>query len=237
MRKVAVFSPPHAKPMTMKIHSFRVGVSFSYLVEGDEGTVLVDTGSPGHEQEILRWFHRVGAKGLRLILITHAHLDHYGSAAALRRRTGALIGIHRADAEAMARGETPLGDVRGWGKAVKRLMPLVDRHIRPEPTRADVLFDDGDGLETYGVDATVLHTPGHTPGSTTLLVNGRLAIVGDLASTRGWSHAQLFYAADWSVLARSLERLQKLDLEWVYTGHGPCPMSGKDFKKLRARRG
>ncbi len=223
--------------MPIKIHSIKVGVSFCYLIEGDDGVVLVDAGSRGHEHRIIRRLRDLGRKDLCLVFITHAHLDHYGSAAALRRLTGVPVGVHKADSGIMARGETPLGDVRGWGKVMQGLMPLIGRFTQPEPTQADVLFDDGGRLGSYGFDAEVLHTPGHTPGSSTLVVDGRLAFVGDLVSTRGRPHAQLFYATDWSALSRSLERLQELDLEQIYTGHGARPMSGKAFKTLRIRVG
>jgi hydroxyacylglutathione hydrolase len=220
--------------MPFNVHSIRVGVSFCYLIEGGDGAVLVDAGSRGHESKILDRLSALGGKALRLVFITHAHLDHYGSAAALRRLTGAPVGVHKKDADAMARAETPLGDVRGWGKGMKGLMPLVERFMKPEPTTADVLFEDGGRLEEFGMDAEVIHTPGHTPGSSTLVVEGRVAFVGDLASTRGWPHAQLFYATDWPAVGRSLRRLQELDLESVYTGHGPGPVRGDVFKKIKA---
>jgi glyoxylase-like metal-dependent hydrolase (beta-lactamase superfamily II) len=220
--------------MPIRVYSIRTGFSFCYVVDGGNGTVLVDCGSPGHEDRIVRRLGDLGCGELRLVFITHAHLDHYGSASALRRLTGAPVGVHTADADAMAGGETPLGDVRGWGRVMKRLMPLVERFMGPEPTHADVLFEHGARLESFGIDAEVVHTPGHTPGSSTLIVEGRIAFVGDLVSTRGRPHAQLFYATDWSAVARSLRHLQELDLEEVYTGHGPRPMSGKVFKKLKA---
>ncbi len=221
--------------MTATVHSVRLGFSYSYVIEGDGGCVVVDTGPPRHERRILDRIRSLGAKDLRLIFITHAHLDHYGSAAALRRLTGAPIGIHRAVAGALARGETPLGHVRAWGRVIARLMPLFERRLKPEAAQADVLLEDGDRLDHYGVDATVLHTPGHTPGSSSLVVGERTAIVGDLASTRGRPHAQLFYASDWRALDESLRRLQLLGLERVYTGHGREPMSRVIFEKLRIK--
>lgn len=221
--------------MPVRIHSIRVGVSYCYLIEGDGGAVLVDAGSRGHERRILPRLARLDGKALRLVFVTHAHLDHYGSAAALRRSTGALVGIHKADAGAMARGETPLGEVKGWGRVMERLMPLVERFTRPEPAHSDILFEEGARLDAFGIDAEVLHTPGHTPGSSTLVVEKRFAFVGDLVSTRGRPHAQLFYATDWTALNRSLRRLQGLDLETIYTGHGARPMSGKAFKALKVR--
>jgi len=218
--------------MSLQVHSVPLGMARAYLIEGQAGLVLVDAGSPRREQSVLRQMQALGRDDLRLIYVTHAHLDHYGSAAALRRLTGAPIAVHRADSDAMARGETSLGSVRGRGRWVQALLSLLEPHLRPEPTPADLLLDDGDDLRAYGLDAAVLHTPGHTPGSSCLLVEGRFAFVGDLLSATGRPHVQRFFADDWSLIPDSLARLQALRPEWVYPGHGRRPLSGQTLQRL-----
>ena len=218
--------------MYLRIHTIALGMACAYLVESDTGLILVDTGLPHCERSVLRRMRSLGRDDLRLIFITHAHLDHYGSAAALRRLTGAPIAIHRADGDAMARGETGLGSARGRGRLVKTFLPLFEPLLRPEPTAPDLLLNDGDDLHTYGFDAAVLHTPGHTPGSSCLILEGRIAFVGDLLSTTGRPHAQRFFADDWSLIPNSLARLQALDPEWTYAGHGRRPMSEKALQRL-----
>ncbi|UCG51315.1 MAG: MBL fold metallo-hydrolase [Candidatus Latescibacterota bacterium] len=220
----------------INVHSLKVGVGWTHLIETASGLVLVDAGSPGKQSKMFRYLEKLGRDDLRLIIITHAHLDHYGSALAIGRSTDAPIAIHREDADAMAKAETHLGLVRGWGKFVERTMPLVERYLSPEPTQADLLLGDGERLDRFGLDAQILHTPGHTPGSLTLLVDGGLAFVGDLASTRGRPHAQLFYATDWAQLERSLKRVQSHEPRWVYTGHGGRPIRGEVFQRIKARR-
>jgi glyoxylase-like metal-dependent hydrolase (beta-lactamase superfamily II) len=106
------------------VHTLSMGMSLAYLVEGTAGMILVDAGLPGDEAKVLRKMKSLGRDDLRLIFITHAHIDHYGSAAALRTLTGARIAIHRSDAEAMAGGETRLGTARGWGRLVGIFLPL-----------------------------------------------------------------------------------------------------------------
>jgi hydroxyacylglutathione hydrolase len=218
--------------MSPQVHSLSMGLAQAYLIESEAGLVLVDAGSPHCEHHVLRRMQALGREDLRLIFITHAHLDHYGSAAGLRRLTGAPIAVHRADAEAMARGDTPLGTVRSLGRLVQRLLPLLESVLRPEPTAADLLLDDGEELGDYGLDATVLHTPGHTPGSSCLLVEGRLAFVGDLLSATGRPHVQRLFADDWSLIPVSLARLQALRPERVFTGHGRHPVSGEALQRL-----
>ena len=143
------------------------------------------------------------------------------------------IAIHRADAEAMGRAESPLGSVRGRGKLVLILLHLFGIFLASGPTPVDILLDEGEDLSSYGLEAVVVHTPGHTPGSSSLLVEKRLALVGDLLSTSGHPHVQRFYADDWSLILASLALLQALKPEWDYTGHGSRPMSGKVLQGLR----
>jgi len=218
--------------MSLQVHDIALGMVHAYLIEAEAGLALVDAGFPRYERRVLRRMRALGRDDLRLIFLTHAHLDHYGSAAALRRLTGASIAVHRADGEAMARGETPLGSVRGRGRLLQALLPLLESYLRPEPTVANLLLDDGDDLGDYGLDAAVLHTPGHTPGSSCLFIEGRLAFVGDLLSTVGRPHVQRFFADDWSLIPDSLLRLQALRPEWVYVGHGRRPLSGKALQHL-----
>ena len=218
----------------MRVHTLSLGLSQAYFIESDAGVVLVDAGSPHQERVILRHLQALGAGNPHLIFITHAHLDHYGSAAALRRLTGAPVAIHRADAEAMARGETRLGSARGKGKLMEVLLPLVELCFRPEPVKADILLEDGDHLDDCGLETSVIHTPGHTLGSSCLIVEGRVGFVGDLLTNHSRPRLQRLFAEDWSLLKQSYARLQEMPLETVYPGHGRSPVSRKALQRLIA---
>lgn len=227
------FSISPKKITHLRVHSLSLGLSQGYLIEIFAGLILVDAGMPGFEGRILRLMRSLKREDLRLIYITHAHLDHYGSAAKLRERTGAPIAVHRADAESLALGKSPLGSVRGRGRLVKWLFPLVQALVTLPPTAPDILLEDGQTLEFSDQELTVLHTPGHTPGSSCLLVNGEIAFAGDLVSTTGEPHLQRYFAFDWVELSKSLACLQKRKPRLVYPGHGRIPMSGSVLEKLK----
>lgn len=216
----------------IKVHTIPMGMALAYLVESEAGLVLVDAGIPGYERSVLRLMGAIDRDDLRLIYITHAHLDHYGSAAALRRQTGAPVAIHHADANSMAHGETLLGTARGRGKLMQIILPVVERFMRPEPVEADISLDDGETLSTFGLDALVLHTPGHTPGSSCLLVEDQYAFVGDLLSSTSRPRAQRFYADDWSLIPESIARLKTRDPERVFTGHGRRPINRDELGRI-----
>ncbi|MFV9675469.1 MAG: MBL fold metallo-hydrolase, partial [Anaerolineales bacterium] len=180
--------------MELQVHRIKLRLSNAYVVELPTALVLVDAGSPGDTQKILSRLNAFGSKPLRLIYITHAHLDHYGAAASIQRATNAPLAIHAEDAGTMAKGETHLGHVRGRGRITATLMPIVRRLFPVEPVTADSVLQDGQDLGDFGLPGQVLHTPGHTPGSTSLIVDDRLAFVGDLFSTFGKPHTQRLYA-------------------------------------------
>ncbi len=220
--------------LPLQVHNLSLGLGCAYLLEYSQGMILVDCGSKRQEQQVMGIMRRLGRSDLRLILITHAHLDHYGSAAALRRLTGASVAIHRLDAPAMAQAQTNVGQTRGFGRFIQSILPLAELALRPEPLQADLLLEDGDDLGDFGLNARVLHTPGHTAGSACLWVEERLVFSGDLILSTGKPHVQELYAQDWSLLPSSLRRIQALHPQWVYPGHGRTLLADNELQKLEA---
>lgn len=221
--------------MPVRVHHLSMGMAQVYLLETEGGYFLVDAGSQRFEHRVLGLMRKLGRKKLRFIFITHAHLDHYGSASALRRQVNAPIAVHRLDSQAMSLGKTPLGHTRGRGRLTEYLLPAYLHMVKLEPTKPDWSMDDGERLDSIGLNARIVHLPGHTPGSSCLLVEDRLAFVGDLLSTNGRPHIQRYYAHDWSQIPSSLARLQALQPELIYPGHGAYPLDGQNFQRLADR--
>ncbi|MEZ4556509.1 MAG: hypothetical protein R2854_08680 [Caldilineaceae bacterium] len=98
-------------------------------------------------------------------------------------------------------------------------------------------MEDGDRLDEYGLDGYVLHTPGHTPGSSTLIVDDQYAFAGDLVSATGSPHAQNSYAFSWLRVAESLARLQELDPTLTFAGHGTEPITAPELESLSVQFG
>lgn len=163
---------------SQRIHHYRLSISNVYAIETDEGTVIVDSGDPGQENDVLRAMAEteVEPESVRLIVVTHAHADHAGSAAALGRALGAPVALQRDDAPIAAAGHNP------------PLVPtsltaeLLGAFLRQdyEPFEPQVAFEDCLDLAPYGVAGVVRHTPGHTPGSSVVLLESGDAFVGDL---------------------------------------------------------
>jgi glyoxylase-like metal-dependent hydrolase (beta-lactamase superfamily II) len=217
----------------MQVHTLKLPLANAYLLENEAGLYLVDAGAPGDAGRIRRRMEQLGRKDLRLIYLTHAHIDHFGAAAELQRQTGAPIAIHPADAHDLAHGKTSLGGVRGRGRFIGGLLPALEWLLPPEPVKADLLAADGTSFVDLGLPARAIHTPGHTPGSSCLMTEDGLVFAGDLVSTTGGPHPQRFFADSWEQVHESLSRLQALAPRLAYPGHGPWSLTKDEVAALR----
>ncbi len=84
----------------------RIGFANGWIIRSRKGAVLVDAGYDRQESRFIYALRRMGyrPRDLRLIVITHAHLDHFGALAAIKRYTGATIIVHESEAEHLRTG-------------------------------------------------------------------------------------------------------------------------------------
>jgi glyoxylase-like metal-dependent hydrolase (beta-lactamase superfamily II) len=217
---------------SLQIHVLSLGLVNAYLLETDRGLYLVDAGMPHQTGKVFSLMDRLGRHDLRLIFITHAHLDHYGSAAELHRLTDARLAVHRLDAPAMTNGISPLGDAHGRGKVIAFVAPLIMRLLPPRPVTPDLVIENEDRLDALGLPAQVIHTPGHTPGSSSLFLDSGELFCGDMISTHGIPHVQRYFANDWNQILKSFQKIQALNPTWVYPGHGSRPLSWSELSQI-----
>ena len=198
---------------------FRLGNVNCYLLRAEAGFVLVDTGAPSGRAFLEQELERLGCRpgDLRLIVLTHGDFDHTGGAAHLRQKYGAPVAMHPADA-GMAE-QADMFSNRGGGNALRwKGIPAVfgfgkDRRFSP-----DILVEDGFDLTGYGLDARLLHLPGHSQGSIGLLTGAGDLLCGDLLMNEK-GKPSLGYG-DPPGFAASLARVKRLPLRMIYPGHG-----------------
>jgi hydroxyacylglutathione hydrolase len=169
----------------IRIPILPLGMVNAHLIRSEAGCILIDAGIPGSERRIGRVLarHRLSFIDIRLIVVTHAHTDHAGSAASLRRLSGAPILAHEGDADFYRRREPMTFCPTGrFGRFFLRT-PLP--HQPYEAFEPDILMRDATpmSLEGFGVDGVVRHTAGHTPGSVAVELSSRDALVGDLVAS------------------------------------------------------
>jgi glyoxylase-like metal-dependent hydrolase (beta-lactamase superfamily II) len=206
----------------------------AYLLVG--GTVtLVDAGMPGSEETILGYVEGLGlaAEDLARVVITHHHLDHVGSVAAVRARTGAQVVAHAGDAPFISGAQAPPPAQSAMMRVLFRLLGPVMPQAEPCPV--DMVVEDGEHLELLG-GARVVHVPGHTPGAIALhLPADGVLICGDTIDHRRnrLGPPPKGFTADMAQAVASLRRMAGLAFEVLCPGHG-APIVGGADEEVRA---
>ena len=207
----------------MEIRVLNLGFVNGYLIKTDAGFLLVDTGPADQRAKLERELENAGCRpgNLKLIIATHGDSDHVGNCAWLRQKYAIKIAMHRDEVEAVQKGDPVLNK-----KVPRNLMGSLIRGIvrlfilkpadRFEP---DIFLEDGDDLSCYGLEARVLHIPGHSNGSIGVLAPNGEFFCGDLLNNfRRPSPG--FGIFDYAEFDATLAKLKRLDIRIVYPGHG-----------------
>lgn len=207
----------------------QLGSSNGYLVPAREGYVLVDGGLPAVgwsrlQQDLQR--HNLTPAAIKLVVVTHVHYDHVGALHALKQATGVPIMCHRVEADLLRKGTVviPPG-ATAYGKVVHGVGSALARWggLGFQPVAVDHVVQGGEALTAYGLDAQILHTPGHSAGSITVLgINGD-AFVGDVAANHyPLQRGPLYppFLGDRAMLLESWRKLLAAGARRIYPGHG-----------------
>lgn len=203
------------------------GYSRSFIIDGDDGVTLIDTGLPKRDGAIADVLSSIGRSLADVggIVVTHSHADHVGNAAVLKQKTGAPLFASAVDAPAI-RGEEPAPaplflDRLPFLKPLYRLMPGADA------AEVDRLIAEGEGAEMPEA-LRVIDTPGHTPGHVSLLLDrdGGILFVGDAAvSTRRGGVKRGWMNRSTPAFDASLRHLAEFDFSMALFAHS-APLQG-----------
>lgn len=172
----------------------------TYVVGAAGGAecLLIDPGA-----EAARVESAVGGRKVMAVLLTHGHFDHMLDAKPWLE-PGAKLYVHELDAPAL-------------GNPALNLSDMIGSELSLDP--ADVLLHEGDVVREAGIELTVLHTPGHTPGGVCYL-HGGILFSGDTLFNKSYGRIDL-PGGNSRQMFESLQRLMKLSGDTlVYPGHG-----------------
>jgi hydroxyacylglutathione hydrolase len=187
----------------------------SYLIGGDV-PVLID---PGHQHLVKNLINQMEKdknrlEDIRLIIATHVHPDHF-EATQTFARAGVLLALHPEEEKFMK--ETGGEFYRGFGME----MPEI---------KVDFFLKEGE-LKLGTKTLQVLYTPGHSPGSISLYWPEKKALfTGDVVFAMGVGRTD-FPGGDGNLLRDSIERLARLDAEWLLSGHGEVLKGKKNIQR------
>ncbi len=215
------------------------GRSNVFLISHGGKNILVDTSPGGRWKRLDAKLHKLGIERLDALVLTHAHYDHAGNAARLQEKYEAKVIVHIAEGPCLAKGE----NIGTHGtNALTRLIiaslgKLFARRLHYEPCRSDIQVDPSFDLREFGFKAYALHTPGHTAGSLSVIVDDEIALVGD--AMFGVFPGSVFppYAEDAGQLVASWGRLLATHCRLFLPAHGSAnsrQLVAKDYNKKSA---
>lgn len=214
-----------------------------YIVENGEELVVVDPGMPSDHARLIDRIKSLGRspREVSSILLTHFHVDHAGSAEALKRVNGARVFAHEEDVPFLE-GHASIPSVYPAGIQGRALMTFpntVAKYSRVPAVEVDAPFKDGDTLPVLG-GLRVYHAPGHTPGSSCFLWLERgILFTGDAIQNLYFFLTLPEAGFSWDVelagrsAARVAEALRDEDVRVICTGHGPVVRDGANEKMAR----
>jgi len=198
------------------LEGFPVGpIQANCYIVGDENSgkgVVIDPGD-----EVDRILSRIKEHSLHveLILNTHGHFDHVGGNKKLKEATGAKIAIHPDDAHYLDKLSQ---SAAVWGMSAEDSPP------------PDLLLSDGQILEVGGLKFKVLHTPGHSPGSVSFLIDdAQIVFTGDLIFAGSIGRTD-FPGGDYNALIQSVrKKIFPIGDDYrILSGHGPATTVGHE---------
>ncbi len=175
-----------------------------WVISARTSRLLIDLGWPGTMSTMRATLDRMGVPQKEIVcgLATHYHIDHAGLAQDLKR-TGMQLLVADVQVE--------------W-------IPRMKEHIKPTDHFTDItlhdnrvfaLEDSRTLLAAYGIAGQVVHTPGHSPDSVSLLLDTGAVFTGDL------THPKFITDDEREVTMASWQRLRDLGATTVHPGHGP----------------
>ena len=211
--------PPEIKAIRLPL-PFPMGSVNCYLIKTDSGCILVDTGCSNRRAELERELvsEGCGPGRLKLIILTHGDFDHSGNAAYLIKEFGAKIAMHPDDSGVVEWGDIFRGR-QGSNFFLRMFISLIFRFGRSSRFKPDLYLEDGDDLAEYGLEAKVLHIPGHSRGSIAVLTAGGQLFSGDLVVRKN-RPVRNSLIDNPAVADVSIARLKSLKIDAVYPGHG-----------------
>ncbi|MEO8515354.1 MAG: MBL fold metallo-hydrolase [Flavobacterium sp.] len=228
----------------IQLSVFPMGMINCFLIKGQTKHILVDTGVPNSEKKIIKQLknHDIKLEDIGLIIITHGHIDHFGSAKELKDILKVPVLMHNLDKIALETGKSMFETLKPNHKLWDIVLKPKLANDKASSCLPDILLNENEeyDLSHYGIIGKIIHTPGHTPGSLSVVLGNGDAIIMDLASSgillggiilnSRMKHPP--FHDNLEQVKSSINKILSLNTQKFYLGHGN-PVSRKSLINYR----
>jgi len=182
------------------------GRSNVFLLTNGIINILIDTSYSLNLVILEKRLVKLGILHIDYLVLTHTHFDHAANANKIKEKFNAEVIVNKNEASYLATGDNiiPEGTNIFTRCIVKLFATKVFPSVRYEPCQYDLLADSFLDLWDFGFNACIIHTPGHTVGSMSVVVDDEIAIVGDA----------MFGVFPWSVFPPFANDIKQLITSW-----------------------
>jgi glyoxylase-like metal-dependent hydrolase (beta-lactamase superfamily II) len=206
------------------IKRLNFGLVNTYLIDGNNGAILVDTGYANNREKLLLYLKDID---LKLIILTHGHYDHVSNAKYISEKLSAPIAMHKADYELSK--DNNINKIYAdtmFGHLLKSASGM-NLNTKIEQFTPQIFLQDGTDLSNYELPIKVLELKGHTAGSIGLLVGNDDIIVGDTIMNFIRPTSAIIYENK-DDLIKSINIIKNTGAKTIYPGHGK-PIDAKKY--------
>ncbi len=204
-----------------------------YLIQSAYSNILIDAGNESKFNKLSRAIHKITSTDkIDAILLTHTHYDHTGALANLMDKYKPEIIVQENEKSNLEKGYTPLPE--GLNPLFRWIVKLGNKYTPSlayyAPVKADITFSKQLSLHKYGIEGSIIATPGHTAGSSSIIIENKYCFVGDsLFRIFPWTIKPPF-GNDLEALKKSWEKLYNTGCEYFFPAHG-LPIRRKKLAK------
>jgi hydroxyacylglutathione hydrolase len=205
-----------------KIYQILSGRSNVFLIKNNQKSILVDTSPEFMWKTLQKRLDRFKIKQIDLLILTHSHFDHAANASSIKEKYKAKVIIHQAETKYLTTGENilPTGTNIVTKFLVKTFAKQFNSIARYSPCKYDITFDDSCDLTDYGFNGYLIHTPGHTQGSISVIIDNEIALVGDTMFGIFWWTIFPPFASEQDLMVNSWGKLLETNCNIFIPSHG-----------------
>ena len=224
-----------------EVIQYTIGMSNGFLIRQDETVLAVDGGGEMNGDAFRKVCEDNGidCKKIKLIILTHGHVDHFVNLGVIKELTGAPLLCHKKAERDVREGLEPRVSGRNKvGKAVMEIQKKMGNPISVIPkVEPDILVEGDYDLRPWGVDGKLIETPGHSVDSMSVVLDSGDVLVGDLIAAPPHGEVCLAFLSDTpddnATLYASVDRVME-GAKCVYSGHGG-PYTPEQVWEAKAR--